>query len=310
MAQNDRISTFPLLSMLHEGSIDPGRGRFYQGNCFVLTDTRSNEIEESRQLFRIPTRMDGFILMLCAEGEFTLQCNLREVRVTPGMVFFAQSGTIIQVTHINGGRASLVMGDKVFLGLLDISLQSLLPHIAALNELYCFPVRTQQFELLYQQISILSTFIGQPEKQPHYHDCVRSTARSMFYHFASLLIQHLDADELSGKGFIPTHEESLFRRFLQLVSRHYRSERRISYYAKLMHLTPKYMSTVIRRVSGHGPSEWITQNVLLEAKNMLRYSDMSIQEVAYSLSFPNQSFFGRWFKTHTGLSPKAYRNNK
>ena len=49
---------------------------------------------------------------------------------------------------------------------------------------------------------------------------------------------------------------------------------------------------------------------MLEAKNLLKYSTMSIQEVAYYLSFPNQSFFGKYFKEHTGLTPTAYRTRK
>ena len=77
-----------------------------------------------------------------------------------------------------------------------------------------------------------------------------------------------------------------------------------------MHLTPKYLTTIIRKTTGRTASEWIDDYVVLEAKNLLKYSTMSIQEVAYSLNFPNQSFFGKYFKEHTGLTPTAYRTGK
>ena len=53
--------------------------------------------------------------------------------------------------------------------------------------------------------------------------------------------------------------------------------------------------------------EWIDSYVILEAKTLLKYSDMSVQEIAYALNFPNQSFFGSYFKRNTGMSPSQYR---
>ena len=57
-------------------------------------------------------------------------------------------------------------------------------------------------------------------------------------------------------------------------------------------------------------AEWIADYVVLEAKNLLKYSTMSIQEIAYCLNFPNQSFFGKYFRSHTGMTPSAYRMSK
>ena len=62
--------------------------------------------------------------------------------------------------------------------------------------------------------------------------------------------------------------------------------------------------------SGRTAAEWIDDYVVLEAKNLLKYSTMSIQEIAYCLNFPNQSFFGKYFRSHTGMTPSAYRMSK
>ena len=67
---------------------------------------------------------------------------------------------------------------------------------------------------------------------------------------------------------------------------------------------------MIRNVSGRSAAAWIDEFVILEAKNLLKYSTMSIQEVAYALNFANQSFFGKYFKHHTSMSPSAYKAGK
>ena len=78
-------------------------------------------------------------------------------------------------------------------------------------------------------------------------------------------------------------------------------------YADKMFLTPKHLSTMVKEVSGKTAGEWIDSLVILEAKAMLKSSEQSIQEIADELHFANQSFFGKYFKHHTGFSPKEYR---
>ena len=81
----------------------------------------------------------------------------------------------------------------------------------------------------------------------------------------------------------------------------------MGFYARQLCITPKYLTTLIKRISGLSVSEWIDNYVILEAKTLLKYSTMSIQEISYSLNFPNQSFFGCYFKRHAGLSPSQYK---
>lgn len=72
-------------------------------------------------------------------------------------------------------------------------------------------------------------------------------------------------------------------------------------------VTAKYLSLISKEVSGQPAGNWIDEYVILEAKTLLKSSQMSIQEIADSLNFANQSFFGKYFKHHTGISPKEYR---
>ncbi len=69
------------------------------------------------------------------------------------------------------------------------------------------------------------------------------------------------------------------------------------FYARRLNITPKYLSTVSKDVSGKTAARWIDEAVILEAKSLLRYSGMSIQEIAYHLNFSTQSFFGKYFNS-------------
>ena len=86
-----------------------------------------------------------------------------------------------------------------------------------------------------------------------------------------------------------------------------KQERSVNYYAKELFLTPKHLSSVVKEVSGKTAGEWIDNFVLFEAKSLLRSSQKNIQEIADELNFANQSFFGKYFKHYTGMSPKEYR---
>ena len=106
------------------------------------------------------------------------------------------------------------------------------------------------------------------------------------------------------------YKNSIVERFMELVQEHYREERLIGFYADKLCITPKYLSKLVKENTGRSAGEWIDSHVILEARAMLQSSDMTIQQIAASLNFPNQSFFGKYFKRATGLSPKQYRSSK
>ena len=83
----------------------------------------------------------------------------------------------------------------------------------------------------------------------------------------------------------------------------------MAFYAELQHITPRYFSSIIKEKSGQTASRWIVQLVIAEAKRYLESTDLSIKEVAAMLNFPNQSFFGKYFKQHVGMSPNDYRRD-
>lgn len=115
-----------------------------------------------------------------------------------------------------------------------------------------------------------------------------------------------DADEQlrpRSRRVLYTHE------FVRLVRKYFRMEHSVRFYANKLCISPKYLSLVVKETSGRTAAEIIDEYLLLEAKNLLRFSGKNIQQVAYELNFSNQSSFGKYFKHLTGLSPSEFQNS-
>ena len=101
----------------------------------------------------------------------------------------------------------------------------------------------------------------------------------------------------------------LFNRFMMLMERDYKLSRDVNYYADLMHITSKYLTNIVRQVAGHTPKTIIDQYVILQLKMQLQRSGQSIKEMAWEYHFTDVSFFCRYFKKHTGMTPQQMRMN-
>ncbi len=105
-----------------------------------------------------------------------------------------------------------------------------------------------------------------------------------------------------------TDDNPLFARFCDAIAQHYKESREVSFYARLMCLSPKYFAVVIKRSTGLAASDWISNYVVIQARSLLiNRRDMSIQQISNELGFPDQATFSRYFKNNAGLSPKDLR---
>lgn len=104
-----------------------------------------------------------------------------------------------------------------------------------------------------------------------------------------------------------TRQHELFTRFMTLVHQHASTYREVAFYAEQLCISTRYLSTIAQSVSGHTAKQLIDHSVVLEIKMLLRTTDLSVQEIAYRLHFPDQSYLGRFFRKHTGQSPSEFR---
>lgn len=105
----------------------------------------------------------------------------------------------------------------------------------------------------------------------------------------------------------PGREEDICMHFLDMLEEHFCREHSVGFYADLLHLAPKYLSSCVKSVTGKPAIERIADRLLAEAERMLLQTNKSVSEVCYHLGFANPSAFGKFFRTHTGIGPREWR---
>ena len=294
------ISSFTLneLITMAGGEKRPG----IMGECIAANSASEMEI------FRFPSRLNALIIGVGTEGETSLTSNLQEFRLKKDSLFIFSPKHILQVQSNNRFKAHLIVIAPDFLKRINIDTKRMMPLFLQFGSLPCM-------ELTHAESQSLRSFISMVEQE----------LKGSETDFSSEIIGGLIAATIYKVGDILTHyltehpevdspihnlAEEYFRQFTELLGEHYKHERSVGFYARQLCITPKYLTTLIKRISGKSVSEWIDNYVILEAKTLLKYSNMSVQEIAYYLNFPNQSFFGSYFKRNAGMSPSQYKAKK
>lgn len=115
-------------------------------------------------------------------------------------------------------------------------------------------------------------------------------------------------DELPQEGH--SRMETLFHQFLKNVARRRIKKLSVSEYAEELCITPKYLSTVCRTVSGKSPTEWISEYVIEDITHYLKNTELTASQIGIELGFPNASFFCKYVREHLGMSPNEYRKDQ
>jgi len=139
-------------------------------------------------------------------------------------------------------------------------------------------------------------------------DCLGTLITSFFYLSEGIFSRELQRAK-ENSVLRSSRSEEIFSKFVRLLAEYHLRERTVSFYADKLCLSPKYFSKLIKNASGRSAPDWIDSFVILEAKNFLRYSDMSIKEIVYRLNFTDQPTFTKFFKAHTGMTPAQFRKS-
>jgi AraC-like DNA-binding protein len=131
--------------------------------------------------------------------------------------------------------------------------------------------------------------------------------RNFLQSYLMYLYEHIRQD-LASTSFKLTRKQELFHRFMSLLQEHCREQHNVCFYAGKLNITSRYLYAVTREsTSFESPKDLIDRYFILEIKILLQSPKLSISEISYRLDFPNESYFCRYFKRHTGMSPKSYR---
>lgn len=120
-----------------------------------------------------------------------------------------------------------------------------------------------------------------------------------------IIMAYADAD--NGLKNSVDRRDDIVRKFLNDLKDHYLSQHEVSFYSNRQYISMRYFSSVVKQRTGQTPSQWITSILIKEAKNFITESNLTVKEIAEVMNFPNQSYFGKWFKTHVGMGPLEFK---
>ncbi len=267
--------------------------------------------ESKMDIIEYPCRFHGYVAFFCLKGHFEIEINLKKFTITEGSMCIYTPGNIVRVTGIDPKEKEsvhfvIVAISEDLMSSTRFDFSKLYNESLRLLETPCLVIDEESRELCHKYFDLIQEVSRL--KLPNLKESVASLISSIFYLMGALWSDRLSEAKKNENGSeVSTRSRMILEDFLLLVRDHHTKERSLSFYADKLYLTPKYLSKLVKSVSGKSAHEWIDSFVILEAKNLLKYSDMSIKSIVYELNFPNQTTFYRFFKAKTGMTPSEYR---
>lgn len=246
---------------------------------------------------------DSFLTILCMRGEATVKIRLHEFKISRGSYLLIRANDPFMITerstdfHIDVVR----VGESVFAMSYDDVLKKRLELLSIQRPTNKISARkTMMFHIIHSYLKVLMK-----ERNDFYRDMILYEYVKIFLYEACHIL-----DDTSSESMVGKKDRDITSQFFQHVDKHYKENRKVDHYAKLIGITPKHLAHIIKKTTGKYPSEWLENYAVLESKKLLRSTDESIQNISYDLNFATPSHFVKFFKARTGMTPKEFRNNK
>lgn len=246
--------------------------------------------------FRIPGMENGQPyqvgegrLMMVSEGSVRVVVNLEEFLLERHSAMLLTPDSIIEIKE-----SSHDFDMKAF------SFKDL-PLFAEPSQQACFTLNDDEWLLADQYFQLIWHTVHRPVVMLDVIQHLQTALLTELSHIAR-------REHGTGQAKTSRHEE-LLHRFLKLVNAYGLSQRKIAFYADHLCITPNHLGAVIRQASGLTVVQWLNRYAIQKAKVLLRYSDLPIWEIAERMNFANPSFFCKFFKRETGMTPAVYRQS-
>ena len=250
--------------------------------------------------FEYPFKVDVTCSIICMKGTTEGIIDLKPYKSSGACLFTILSGQIMQYKSISEDFEGLflIMSSKFTDSLMPNAQDRLPLHLSARDN----PVIPLDEEALNGMILYFNMLknVMRVKDHPYRLEVARHITLAFFYG-AGVYFHNL-ADNRKK-----SHHETLVEKFLHLVEKYHKEQRGLEFYADKLCVTSKHLSKVVRETSGKPANDMIDEYVVLEAKALLKSTNMTIQQISDELNFPSQSFFGKYFKRVTGMSPKEYK---
>lgn len=273
-------------------------GAVYLDNNILLTE-HINEVPMPTE----PRYMNFIMIGLCTKGEVMYQLDTIKQVIKPGDILVVSDRHIVDCYQHSDDMEGLCM-------IMSVNFfREIIQNVSDISSLFLFsrlhPVmrlKPKEIQTFKEYFQVIKEKIG--DKCNHFQkDLIKALLLAMFYDLSNIIYRTQNGEKPKSR------QEIIFTKFIKMVEKNFRHERRVAWFAKELNITPKYLSETVKSVSHRTPNEWIDYYTILELRVRLKNTIKSIKEISDELNFPNQSFMGKFFKDHVGMSPSQYRKS-
>lgn len=252
-------------------------------------------------------QMQHTSIFFCQSGEALFTIDGHKYRFTQGQLIICPMESSILLLDITSDFSARLLGLSKQTWLAARS--SISPE--EMHQIECYPHQGSNSELereflanIFRQVDIMDI---QAEKE----DCTEFSRQNIILAVNSLLlyIQHINKEKNNkAKEHISESKDKIFYEFRTLLTKKFREERSVQYYADTLKISTRHLNAICQRTSGQNAKEIIDHYTIIELQVALMYTHKSFQELVNEFKFPDQSYLNRYFKRHTGYSLSEFRS--
>ena len=256
-----------------------------------------------KHLFKTPSKVPGYLFLLCFQGTCSITVHLTQYTMKKGTLLILLPDLYFQVLEQSDDCKFIFAGFATELVRSSSLFSKSIEYTPFIFEKPVLQLEKKGYELMYSYIRIII------KAKYIYNNVITQEQAALTF---TQLILGLGNLIKNGKSVNQQYNrnQEIVKELVRTVVMNYQTERNVSFYAEKMHLSPQHLSTTIKKITGKTLTDIISSFIINDAKAKLKSTEMTIQEIAYSLNFPDISFFGKYFKRYTGMSPKQYRNTE
>lgn len=254
-----------------------------------------------------PRVIDGITIGIICNGKARITingCN-HELR-TNSLVLLREDSVVGAFKCSKACRGYMMTYSRNFLDTIDIPAADFLSVYMIFSTSPAIMLTDAEAANLHRVGALLADTMRTSDNGAYDNRIVTSLFSAFFYSLVALLNRKMPSEPETESR---SRTDALMVEFIRILSTDCERERSVEYYASKLGISPKYLSLICKKKTGKNASKIIDDVVIHRAKDLLRQSGLSIQEVADRLNFVSQSFFGKYFKQRVGISPSRYKTH-
>jgi AraC-like DNA-binding protein len=259
-------------------------------------------LKKLSEFHRKAGNLNKLLLCFISNGSLDIQINALPFHVKPNSVIM-----LLPDTDLDNISGSHDLELSVFFISLDfISSYSFLTVLLASDEIKFNPVMSIENpagRLIWSTVELIQDYHAKTKKE--------STLESVQYLLYALLelVSKLYLPVIKNNSLLQTRSQDIIEHFFELLNKHGHLERSVLFYSNQLHLSPQYLSSLIKKETGKPIKQWISYRVIKQAQELLKTTSLSIKEISNQLQFVDSSLFCRYFRRCTGITANTYREN-